>query len=76
MSSWSAEVEHLDPVVARAPDALRDEVDADDLAGAAVLGDARRHVADRAEAEDRDRAALGDVAYSTACQAVGRTSER
>ena len=29
--------------------------------GAAVLGDARAHVADRAEAEDRDRAAVGDV---------------
>ena len=35
------------------------------------------HVADRAEAEHRERAALaGSSAYSTACHAVGSTSER
>ena len=53
-------VEHLDPVRPRADDPLRDEVDADH-AGALVLGDARAHVADRAEAEHRDRPALRDV---------------
>src|SRR4051794_3880421 len=55
------DVEHLDAVLARAHDPLGDEVDADDLARAAVLGDARAHVADRPEAEHGDRAAIRDV---------------
>ena len=54
------DVEHLDAVRPRAEDPLGHEVDADH-AGALVLGDARAHVADRAEAEHRDRPALRDV---------------
>ena len=48
-----------------------------DHAVAAVLGDAAAHVADRAEAEHDDASRRpGSSAYSTACQAVGSTSER
>ena len=54
------EGDRLDPVAARHLQALGDVVDAEDPRRALVAGDPRRHLADRAEAEDRDRAALGD----------------
>lgn len=59
-----------------ASQAFRDVVDRDDP-GALVVGDARRHVSDRSEAEHRHRPASGGIAaYSTDCHAVGSTSDR
>ena len=55
------EVEDLDAVAGRHGEALGHEVDAEDLGRAAVPGDPSGHLADRAEAEDGDGAALGDV---------------
>ena len=55
---------------------LGDEVDAEHLRRSVVLRDPGGHLADRAQAEHRDRPASGISAYSTACQAVGSTSDR
>ena len=60
-SSSSLEVERLDAVRARAREPLGHEVDADHPAGAAVLRDARAHLADRPEAEHEDGLAVGHV---------------
>ena len=58
-------------------EALGHQVDADDLAGALVLGDPGGHVADRAEPEhDHACRPCGTSAYTTDCHAVGSTSER
>ncbi len=66
-------VQHLDPVAARPLDPH--EIDGDDPV-ALMQRDATGHVADRSQPEDRHAAALGMPAYSTACQEVGKTSER
>ena len=65
------------PCAARAREALGHEVDADHLLDAAVLGDAA--CTSRRSGRARARARLppsGTSAYSTACHAVGSTSER
>jgi hypothetical protein len=58
-SAWAVRSRTSMPRGAPALQALGDEVDADD-AVAAVVGDPRRHGADRPEAEDDDGAAAGD----------------
>ena len=76
-SSPRSQVDHLDAARRARVEPLRHQVDADDLLGAAVLRDRGGHVADRAEAEhDHACRPSGTSAYSTACHAVGSTSER
>ena len=53
-----ADVDRLDAVAGGELESLRDEVDAEDLPGAAVERDATRHLADRSQAEHRQRAAV------------------
>jgi hypothetical protein len=55
------EVEHLDTSRPRALEPLRHQVDPDHTSGALLHRDAAAHVADRAQAEHRDAAALGHV---------------
>ena len=54
------EVHRLDAATLCAPDAFWHTVDADDPSSL-VGGDARGHVADRAESENGDRSAAGDL---------------
>ena len=70
------EVDRGDAVRARAFEPVGHEVDGEHVLDAAVLRDPAAHLADRSEAEDEQAAAGGTSAYSTACQAVGSTSER
>ena len=69
------EIDGAHPARGGAGQPLRHPVDGDD-AVAEVLRDTRGHVADRAEAEHGHRPPSGMSAYCTACQAVGRTSDR
>jgi hypothetical protein len=54
-----ADVDRLHAVALRAPEPLGYEVEPDDLSRAEVLGDPARHLADRAQADHGDAAALG-----------------
>ena len=54
------DVDRLDAVALGEREPLGHEVEAEHAPGAAVLGDPGTHLADRAEAEDGDAAALGD----------------
>ena len=56
-----ADVDRLHAVGLRARQALGHQVQPDDRAGAQVLGDPRRHLADRAQADDGHAAAVGDL---------------
>ena len=57
----AADVDRPHAVALRAGEPLGHEVEPDDQLGAEVLGDAARHLADRAEADDGDAAALRDL---------------
>jgi hypothetical protein len=68
-------VDHLDAVTARQFHALRHQIDPDHAAGPAMEGNATTHLADRPQPDTVTEPPRGTAAYSTACQAVGRTSD-
>ena len=71
------EVEASTPRARGARQPLGHQVDADHLPAPRCRAIAARHVADRAEPEHGDACRpSGTSAYSTACHAVGSTSER
>jgi hypothetical protein len=63
-------------VAGRHGQALGDQIDREHVRDAEVEGDPARHLPDGPETEHGERPPAGTSANTTACQAVGRTSDR
>src|SRR5215217_8298567 len=71
-----SKIDHLDAAGNGSGQPLINQIHGNDGVDPLLLGDPTRHVTDWSEPQDQQRATVRTPAYSTACQAVGSTSDR